>query len=162
MIFNPVVTCHDSLFATGVVIVVSFLMKRSFDLYITLILLNCLAQDTFSYCYLLCFSGLEIVNASRCFNCGSYNHSMKECPKPRDNAAVNNARKQHKSKRNQNASSRNPTRYYQDSPGGKYGGLRSSVLDAETRQLLGLGVNMNHCFCMGMLSPAFASVLCQH
>ncbi|XP_057490219.1 uncharacterized protein LOC130776144 isoform X2 [Actinidia eriantha] len=83
--------------------------------------------------------GLEIVNASRCFNCGSYNHSLKECPKPRDNAAVNNARNQHKSKRNQNASSRNPTRYYQDSPGGKYGGLKPGVLDAETRQLLGLG-----------------------
>ncbi|PSR99952.1 Zinc finger CCHC domain-containing protein [Actinidia chinensis var. chinensis] len=83
--------------------------------------------------------GLEIVNASRCFNCGSYNHSLKECPKPRDNAAVNNARKQHKSRRNQNASSRNPTRYYQDSPGGKYDGLRPGVLDAETRQLLGLG-----------------------
>ncbi|PSS31522.1 Zinc finger CCHC domain-containing protein [Actinidia chinensis var. chinensis] len=83
--------------------------------------------------------GLEIVNASRCFNCGSYNHSLKECPKPRDNAAVNNARNQHKSKRNHNASSRNPTRYYQDSPGGKYGGLKPGVLDAETRQLLGLG-----------------------
>uniref|UniRef100_A0A5B6ZBF1 CCHC-type domain-containing protein n=1 Tax=Davidia involucrata TaxID=16924 RepID=A0A5B6ZBF1_DAVIN len=87
--------------------------------------------------------GLEIVDASRCFNCGSYNHSLKECPKPRDNVAVNNARKQHKSRRNQNASSRsssrNPTRYYQNSPGGKYDGLRPGVLGAETRQLLGLG-----------------------
>ncbi|XP_059670548.1 uncharacterized protein LOC132316065 [Cornus florida] len=83
--------------------------------------------------------GLEIVDASRCFNCGSYNHSMKECPKPRNNVAVNSARKQHKSRRNQSASSRNPTRYYQSSPGGKYDGLRPGVLGAETRQLLGLG-----------------------
>ncbi|XAR62023.1 hypothetical protein NMG60_11016600 [Bertholletia excelsa] len=83
--------------------------------------------------------GMEIVDASRCFNCGSYSHSLKDCPKPRDNAAVNNARKQHKSRRNQNASSRNPTRYYQTSPRGKYDGLRPGVLDAETRQLLGVG-----------------------
>ncbi|XP_050227598.1 uncharacterized protein LOC126677154 isoform X2 [Mercurialis annua] len=83
--------------------------------------------------------GLEIVNeAARCFNCGSYSHSMKECRKPRNNAAVNNARKQHKSKRNQNAGSRNATRYYQNSSGGKYDGLKPGSLDAETRKLLGL------------------------
>ncbi|KAK2998616.1 hypothetical protein RJ639_024617, partial [Escallonia herrerae] len=83
--------------------------------------------------------GMEIVDAPRCFNCGSYNHALKECPKPRDNAAVNNARKQHKSKRNLSTSSRNPTRYYQNTPGGKYDGLRPGVLDSETRQLLGIG-----------------------
>ncbi|XP_025014350.1 uncharacterized protein LOC8277324 isoform X1 [Ricinus communis] len=84
--------------------------------------------------------GLEIVNeAARCFNCGSYSHALKECPKPRNNAAVNNARKQHKSKRNQNAGSRNGTRYYQSSSGGKYEGLKPGSLDAETRRLLGLG-----------------------
>ena len=87
------------------------------------------------------FRGLERLDAaSRCFNCASYNHSLKECPKPRNNAAVNNARKQHMSKRNQNAGSRNPTRYYQNTPGGKYDGLRPGALDAETRKLLGLGV----------------------
>ncbi|KAG9146660.1 hypothetical protein Leryth_019687 [Lithospermum erythrorhizon] len=84
-------------------------------------------------------SNLDVLNTSRCFNCGSYNHSLRECPKPRDTTAVNNARKQHKSKRSQNTSSRNPTRYYQSSPRGKFDGLRPGVLDAETRQLLGLG-----------------------
>ncbi|KAI4346807.1 hypothetical protein L6164_007674 [Bauhinia variegata] len=84
--------------------------------------------------------GLEIIEtASRCFNCGSYSHSLKECPRPRDNVAVNNARKQHKSRRNQNSASRNPTRYYQDTPAGKYDGLRPGALDAETRQILGFG-----------------------
>ncbi|XP_038697270.1 zinc finger CCHC domain-containing protein 8-like [Tripterygium wilfordii] len=83
---------------------------------------------------------LEIMrDASRCFNCESYSHSLKECPKPRDNVAVNNARRQHKSKRNQNPGLRNPTRYYQNSTGGKYDGLRPGALDTETRQLLGLG-----------------------
>ncbi|TKY50056.1 Zinc finger CCHC domain-containing protein 8 [Spatholobus suberectus] len=84
--------------------------------------------------------GLEIIDAAaRCFNCGSYNHSLRECPRPRDSIAVNNARKQHKSRRNQNSSSRNPTRYYQNSPAGKYDGLRPGALDDATRQLLGLG-----------------------
>ncbi|XP_057445382.1 uncharacterized protein LOC130737584 isoform X2 [Lotus japonicus] len=84
--------------------------------------------------------GLEIIeDASRCFNCGSYNHSLRECSRPRDNVAVNSARKQRKSRRNQNVSSRNPTRYYQNSPAGKYDGLRPGALDNVTRRLLGLG-----------------------
>ncbi|MED6187370.1 hypothetical protein PIB30_075806, partial [Stylosanthes scabra] len=84
--------------------------------------------------------GLEIVDdAARCFNCGSYSHSLRDCTRPRNSAAVNIARKQHKSRRNQNANSRNPTRYYQDSPTGKYAGLRPGALDDVTRQLLGLG-----------------------
>ncbi|KAK8520150.1 hypothetical protein V6N12_004111 [Hibiscus sabdariffa] len=67
-------------------------------------------------------------------------HSLKHCPKPRDSAAVNNARKQHqKFKRNQNAASRNAIRYYQSSQAGKYDDLKPGVLGAETRELLGLG-----------------------
>ncbi|KAL3833433.1 hypothetical protein ACJIZ3_008169 [Penstemon smallii] len=81
----------------------------------------------------------EKLDASRCFNCGSYVHQLKDCPKPFDNVAVNNARKQHKSRRNQHANSHNSTRYYQNSRGGKYDGLMPGVLDSETRQLLGLG-----------------------
>ncbi|KAK9277728.1 hypothetical protein L1049_007275 [Liquidambar formosana] len=84
-------------------------------------------------------SGLETHDASRCFNCGSYNHSLKDCPKLRDNAAVNNARKQHQAKKNHAPGPRSLTRYYQNSPGGKYDGLKPGVLSAETRQLLGLG-----------------------
>lgn len=85
--------------------------------------------------------GLEIKDeASRCFNCGSYSHSLKQCPKPRDNVAVNTARKQHlKSKRNQNNASRSAIRYYQNPQGGKYDDLKPGVLGDETRQLLGLG-----------------------
>ncbi|XVF25231.1 hypothetical protein REPUB_Repub13aG0195400 [Reevesia pubescens] len=85
--------------------------------------------------------GPEIIDdASRCFNCGSYSHSLKLCPKPRDNAAVNTARKhRYKSKLNKNTVSRSAIRYYQNSQGGKYDYLKPGVLGAETRQLLGLG-----------------------
>lgn len=82
---------------------------------------------------------IETSDAPRCFNCSSYNHSLKECPKPRDNAAVNNARKQHNSKRNPAAGPRLPSRYYKSSPGGKFEGLRPGFLGAETRQCLGIG-----------------------
>ncbi|XP_057769917.1 uncharacterized protein LOC130989824 isoform X2 [Salvia miltiorrhiza] len=81
----------------------------------------------------------EKLDTSRCFNCGSYSHALKDCSKPRDNAAVNNARKQHKVKRNQHPNSRNSTRYYQTSRGGKYDGLTPGALDGETRKALGLG-----------------------
>ncbi|KAG9139278.1 hypothetical protein Leryth_011279 [Lithospermum erythrorhizon] len=84
-------------------------------------------------------SNLEVLNSSRCFNCGSYSHSLRECPKPRDRVAVDKAKKEHTSKRSHNASSRNPTRYYQSSPRGKFDGLRPGLLNSETRQLLGLG-----------------------
>ncbi|XVE57237.1 hypothetical protein DITRI_Ditri04bG0075300 [Diplodiscus trichospermus] len=83
--------------------------------------------------------GLEIKDdACRCFNCGSYSHFLKQCPKPRDNVAVNAARKQHY-KHNQNTASRSAIRYYQNCHGGKYEDLKPGVLGAETRQLLGLG-----------------------
>lgn len=85
------------------------------------------------------FRGQKIIDdASRCFNCGSYNHSLKDCRKPRDNAAVNSAR--NKYKKHHSSGSRNSTRYYQNSLGGKYDDLRPGALDAETRQLLGLKV----------------------
>ncbi|GER35723.1 prolinerich spliceosome-associated family protein / zinc knuckle family protein [Striga asiatica] len=85
--------------------------------------------------------GMEKLDTSRCFNCSSYSHALKDCPKPRDSVAVNNARREHRSRRNQNSSSRNlsRTRYYQSSRGGKYDGLTPGVLDAETRRVLGLG-----------------------
>ncbi|KAI0491717.1 hypothetical protein KFK09_025977 [Dendrobium nobile] len=83
-------------------------------------------------------SGVQALVASRCFNCGSYSHAVKECPKPRDNIAISNARKQHGSKRNQNAGSRNQNRYYQKSSG-KFDDLKAGVLGPETRECLGIG-----------------------
>ncbi|KAL1223028.1 hypothetical protein V5N11_024515 [Cardamine amara subsp. amara] len=85
--------------------------------------------------------GLEIIDDDppRCFNCGGYSHSLRECPKPFDRSAVNSARKLQKSKRNQSSGSRLPSRYYQKPQTGKYDGLKPGTLDAETRQLLNLG-----------------------
>ncbi|KNA09159.1 hypothetical protein SOVF_155970 [Spinacia oleracea] len=82
---------------------------------------------------------VDMREAPRCFNCGSYNHPLTECQKPRDNAVVNSARKQFLSKKNQNGRPRAQARYYQESPGGKFDGLKPGALSTETRKLLGLG-----------------------
>lgn len=84
-------------------------------------------------------SVLDILNASRCFNCDAYDHSLKECPKPFNKVVVNNARKLHQLKSKRPAGPRVLTRYYQDTPGGKFDGLKPGCLDPETRKLLGLG-----------------------
>lgn len=91
---------------------------------------------------MLCFFPrcLNPLNASRCFNCSTYGHSLNECPKPRDNLAISNARKEHQLRKNQNGGPHVSTRYYQNTPRGKYDGLKPGALDAETRKLLGLAV----------------------
>ncbi|KAJ1690637.1 hypothetical protein LUZ63_014792 [Rhynchospora breviuscula] len=73
----------------------------------------------------------------RCFNCGSYGHAMKECPKPRDMAAINSARKQHSAKKNLSNANHGQNRYYQTKPG-KFDDLKPGVLGPETRECLGI------------------------
>lgn len=81
---------------------------------------------------------VETLEASRCFNCGSYSHALRECSKPRDNVAISSARKQHNAKRNSNPASRGPLRYYQKSKG-KFDDLKPGFLSPETRECLGIG-----------------------
>lgn len=93
---------------------------------------------------------METLGASRCFNCGSYSHVLKECPKPRDHIAISNARKIHSNSRN---SRRNPTdhgqaRYYQKTPG-KFDDLCAGVLGPQTRECLGIGV-INYSSCLNI------------
>lgn len=83
---------------------------------------------------------MQVREDTRCFNCGSYDHSLKNCSKEKDIGAITNARKQHQAKKNINSRPRVPTRYFQDSPAGKYDGLKQGSLSTETRQLLGIGV----------------------
>ncbi|XP_057528621.1 uncharacterized protein LOC130807432 [Amaranthus tricolor] len=82
---------------------------------------------------------VDLREAPRCFNCGSYNHPLNECQKPINKATVSSARKQFLDKKNQNTGPRTQTRYYQESPGGKFDGLKPGSLSDETKKLLGLG-----------------------
>ncbi|GMH01844.1 hypothetical protein Nepgr_003683 [Nepenthes gracilis] len=81
---------------------------------------------------------LDLREASRCFNCGSYNHTLNKCTKALDNDVVSKARKEYQSKKGGYTGPSLPTRYYQNSLNGKYDGLRPGVLSTETRKLLGL------------------------
>lgn len=76
--------------------------------------------------------------ASRCFNCGSYSHSLKECSRPRDMVAINNARKQRSAMKSTNSGAKGPSRYYLSSSG-KFDDLKPGALSAETRACLGIG-----------------------
>ncbi|KAL8218591.1 hypothetical protein R6Q57_021964 [Mikania cordata] len=82
---------------------------------------------------------LDFINAPRCFNCDAYDHSLRECPKSFNKDAVNNARNLYESKSKRSFGPRVLTRYYQDTPGGKFDGLKPGCLDPETRKLLGIG-----------------------
>ncbi|XP_071714308.1 uncharacterized protein [Rutidosis leptorrhynchoides] len=84
-------------------------------------------------------SSPDLLNASRCFNCDAYDHSLKECPKPYNKVVVNNARRMYLLKNKRPAAPRVLTRYYQHSPGGKFDGLKPGCLGPEARKLLGLG-----------------------
>ncbi|XP_078149117.1 uncharacterized protein LOC144544480 [Carex rostrata] len=78
---------------------------------------------------------------ARCFNCGSYGHALKDCPKPRDMAAINSARQQHSAKKNisnANHGQKSQNRYYQAKPG-KYDDLKPGILGPESRECLGIG-----------------------
>ncbi|KAI3730550.1 hypothetical protein L1987_61721 [Smallanthus sonchifolius] len=84
-------------------------------------------------------SVVDFLNVSRCFNCDAYDHSLKECPKSFNKDAVNNARKLYQLKSKRPSGPRGLTRYYQDTPGGKFDGLKPGCLDPETRKPLALG-----------------------
>ncbi|XP_078429166.1 uncharacterized protein LOC144701271 [Wolffia australiana] len=81
---------------------------------------------------------VEPGEASRCFNCGSYSHSLKECPRPRDASAIALARGEHSARKNSSSGQRSHSRYYQSS-GGKFDGLKPGFLSPELRQSLGIG-----------------------
>lgn len=57
--------------------------------------------------------------ATRCFNCGSYSHALRDCQRPRNYDAINSARSNHNSKKAFPSGPRVPVRYYQTPAGGK-------------------------------------------
>ncbi|EFJ09636.1 hypothetical protein SELMODRAFT_447644 [Selaginella moellendorffii] len=81
---------------------------------------------------------LEIPDeASRCFNCGSYSHALRDCQRQRDMSAINSARKLFMSRK---GGSNTPSRrYYESTPNGKFDDIKPGSLLSETRRSLGIG-----------------------
>ncbi|CAM6129694.1 unnamed protein product [Calypogeia fissa] len=79
----------------------------------------------------------EPEEGSRCFNCGSYTHSLRSCTRPHSATAIRNARDILLNKRGSRP--RTPSRYYQCSPGGKFDDIKPGVLSIEARKAIGIG-----------------------
>lgn len=85
------------------------------------------------------------LNQSRCFNCGSYSHALKDCTKPHNRAAVDAARREMAESRPTNTfkgKANATSRYFTEAEGGgapdELAGLKRGVLSSELRLALGL------------------------
>ena len=99
--------------------------------------------------YLLPCRHIELQReATRCFNCGSYSHALRDCQRPRNYDAINSARSNHNSKKAFPSGPRVPVRYYQTPAGGKDDDERKPGGPArETREPSGVRV----CICEKLL-----------
>ncbi|XP_077418379.1 zinc finger CCHC domain-containing protein 8 [Vanacampus margaritifer] len=74
---------------------------------------------------------------SMCFNCGSSAHQMRDCPKPKDMAAINERRKEF----NQNQTGLSNQRYHAEEVEERFSKYKPGVLSKELLSALGLDAN---------------------
>ncbi|XP_077456067.1 zinc finger CCHC domain-containing protein 8 [Stigmatopora argus] len=74
---------------------------------------------------------------SMCFNCGSSAHQMRDCPKPKDMAAINERRKEF----NQNHAGLGNQRYHADEVEERFAKYKPGILSEELLYALGLETN---------------------
>ncbi|XP_054629489.1 zinc finger CCHC domain-containing protein 8 isoform X2 [Dunckerocampus dactyliophorus] len=72
---------------------------------------------------------------SMCFNCGASNHQMRDCPKPRDMAAINERRKEFQ---NTNQSLQSNQRYHADEVEERFSKYKPGILSEELLGALGI------------------------
>ena len=79
--------------------------------------------------------------ASRCWNCGSYSHALRDCHRPRDQLAINAAREEQQTRGGGGAG---PMPRYHGGMGRdaakNFGDLKPGALTAAAREALGIGV----------------------
>ncbi|XP_068994823.1 zinc finger CCHC domain-containing protein 8 [Embiotoca jacksoni] len=76
---------------------------------------------------------------SMCFNCGSSSHQMRDCPKPKDMAAINERRKEFN--QNSNQAMQSNQRYHADEVEERFSKYKPGVMSEEL--LAALGINGN-------------------
>ncbi|GAQ77885.1 hypothetical protein KFL_000050220 [Klebsormidium nitens] len=74
-------------------------------------------------------------DAPRCWNCGSYTHAARDCPKPRDQQAFNAARDEFQAMRGIRPGESSQRRYFE---GGRYDDLKPGQLTGPLREALGI------------------------
>ncbi|KAM8865057.1 zinc finger CCHC domain-containing protein 8 isoform 2-T2 [Synchiropus picturatus] len=75
---------------------------------------------------------------SMCFNCGGGNHQMKDCPKPKDMAAINERRKEFNQN---NQGMQNNQRYHADEVEERFSKYKPGVMSKELLAALGVEAN---------------------
>ncbi|XP_053726490.1 zinc finger CCHC domain-containing protein 8 [Synchiropus splendidus] len=75
---------------------------------------------------------------SMCFNCGAGNHQMKDCPKPKDMAAINERRKEFNQN---NQGMQNNQRYHADEVEERFSKYKPGVMSKELLAALGVEAN---------------------
>ncbi|XP_010730816.2 zinc finger CCHC domain-containing protein 8 [Larimichthys crocea] len=76
---------------------------------------------------------------SMCFNCGSSGHQMRDCPKPKDMAAINERRKEFN--QNNNQAMQGNQRYHADEVEERFAKYKPGVLSEELLTALGIDGN---------------------
>ncbi|XP_042344941.1 zinc finger CCHC domain-containing protein 8 [Plectropomus leopardus] len=76
---------------------------------------------------------------SMCFNCGLSSHQMRDCPKPKDMAAINERRKEFNQNNNQGMQSNQ--RYHADEVEERFGKYKPGVMSEELLTALGIDGN---------------------
>ncbi|XP_061758344.1 zinc finger CCHC domain-containing protein 8 isoform X2 [Nerophis ophidion] len=75
---------------------------------------------------------------SMCFNCGSSGHQMRDCPKPKDMAAITERRKEFQSN---NQSLQSNQRYHADEVEERFSKYKPGILSEELLSALGIDTN---------------------
>ncbi|XP_041856003.1 zinc finger CCHC domain-containing protein 8 isoform X2 [Melanotaenia boesemani] len=76
---------------------------------------------------------------SMCFNCGSISHQLRDCPKPKDMAAINERRKEFNQNNNQGMQSNQ--RYHADEVEERFAKYKPGVMSEELLAALGIDGN---------------------
>uniref|UniRef100_A0A3B5BD58 Zinc finger CCHC domain-containing protein 8 n=1 Tax=Stegastes partitus TaxID=144197 RepID=A0A3B5BD58_9TELE len=76
---------------------------------------------------------------SMCFNCGSSAHQMRDCPKPKDMAAINERRKEFN--QNSNQAMQSNQRYHADEVEERFAKYKPGVMSEELLSALGIDGN---------------------
>ncbi|XP_041643190.1 zinc finger CCHC domain-containing protein 8 [Cheilinus undulatus] len=96
------------------------------------------------FCQVVGTDGVEIEMKDKrpksiCFNCGLSSHQMKDCPKPKDMAAINERRKEFN--QNNNQAMQSNQRYHADEVEERFAKYKAGMMSEELMAALGLDRN---------------------
>ncbi|XP_039218538.1 zinc finger CCHC domain-containing protein 8 isoform X4 [Crotalus tigris] len=93
---------------------------------------------------ILCLDGQEIQVKSKsrpkshCFNCGSEDHQIKDCPQPRNSARISEKRKEFMEAYGETGSSNFQQRYHVDEVEERFGRFKPGIISEELQDALGV------------------------